>query len=239
MKLFLFLCFAALFFVSCFTQKKSDVNFSRMKFSFKSPVTIIDGKGISDTIDIYITAKGEIKLYELPFKESYIDSGQLIFEKTRFEKFICDTSSLGFIIKNFNDELINPVNSDSVLERRAYFGGKRDLVDLDSFVLNKKSNLADGKFVVKYNSNYSLYDSAYFYFDNNFSKSDFVISRILEKKFNSKLYKIEMFIKHDAGLEKDPNFKGFFINKIEISKDAIQNLDSISTLFKRYEELKN
>ncbi len=234
---FLFIINLLAIFCSCvISNKHSANNITRIIVSTKSPDRIVDNRVELFVNDFYISYFGQYLLYELPYHKTYEINNKLIYDSLKYEYFVYNTNNkFGYSLKNSGDSFKIKINADSILQTRAY-GGTWDMGDifkeLEIKTFNKYSS-GHSKITCRYTFNNIFYDSANFYYDKDIKDIKFSLSKSLDSANNSKLYKIEMFLRKDRAATA-LNLKDFYINSIEIKKVPVVNENELKKLFQRF-----
>ncbi len=209
----------------------------RIAVSLTSPIKIENNVPISDTNTFYINYLEGYRIYEFPRHIVFEDSSKIIYDSIKYNFFVYDTSKkYGYLIKEIDSSLVTKVNADSILKSSGFEGGKGNL-----FKVNQK----DFKRVTKYKDNVieEVYisndlsgsvDSTLIYFDKGLNDIPFSWSSILDKKYNSKLYKIEIYLNHKQPEKSVKLSEKFFVNTIAFKRDTQVNNQKVRNLFERY-----
>ncbi|MGG9961613.1 hypothetical protein [Ferruginibacter sp. SUN106] len=143
------------------------------------------------------------------------------------------------MLKDIRDSLGKKIAGDTILAARAFNGDNRNFDMADSLkALGKttivRERLSENEFIDKYYfANPNFYDSAYFHYSNELRTIRFTISNTLDSVNNSKLLKVQYFIKHDDS-KTAPKFKNFYINSFEIQNAPAKNESALKDLFDRF-----
>ncbi|GAB2836097.1 hypothetical protein [Ferruginibacter profundus] len=223
-----------------FTTKEQANNYTRIKVIYKSPDYIIDDKEYWFDAEIFVTYNGNYTIYELPYHKTYSINERLVYDSAKYEYFICnENNKQGFLLKDIRDSLSKKIAGDSILAARAFNGDNRNFNMADSLkALGKttivREHLSENKFIDKYYfANPNFYDSAYFYYSNELRNIRFTISNTLDSVNDSKLLKVQYFIKHDDS-KTASKFKSFYINSLEIQNAPSPDESALKDLFDRF-----
>lgn len=229
---------------SCLGSSKNlKKNIIRIGVTTRIPDRIVDNHGETFIHDFFISYYGQYLLYELPYHKTYEINNELIYDSVKYEFFICDhDTKAGYLLKNISDSLKMKIKGDSILRTRAYYGSA-DMTDAFAELKIKtldKLSIINTITIYKYTFDNNFYDSAYFYYCKDLTGIEFSFSRSLDSIYNSKLCKIQLFIKKDSSVT-SPELKDFFINSFEIRKAPVTNAGGIKDLFDRFiaDEKKN
>jgi hypothetical protein len=209
----------------------------KIKVTYKSPEEIIDGKGVSFLTSFNINYYKQYIVVELSYHVTSEINNKLIYDSIKYEYFVCNpVNKFGYLLKNISDSFKVKINGDSILRTRAYNGVGMDSVkfsDVGGVKSIQKLHTSSGLIHKYLFNNDNFYDSAYFYYDEKLKWVPFSADKVLDSMNNSKLFKLEFFIKHDtAGVT--PNLKDFFINSLEISEEQVTNKNGLKILFERF-----
>jgi hypothetical protein len=223
--------------LSCVVNKQNSGNtITRIMVSYISPDRVINNKGESFIYDFYISYYRQYRLYELPYHKTLEIDNRLIYDSTKFDFFIYNTTNkFGYLLKGPTDSFKVKMSSDSILKLRA-LGGTWDIADFFKEVKNKslcKLTDINESEVYRYIFENEFYDSAYFYYKKDLKNIEFSISKTLDSSYDSKLYRVQHFIKHN-GASITPALKDFYINSIEFDKKPAANENEIKALFERF-----
>ena len=226
-------------FTSCVTTSKMHTEMiRRIKYTFKMPDKIIENKGMGDTVIFYVSYQGDLIVYELPYRTASVDNGILMYDSLKYEYFIFNRKdSFGYSLKNISDTFLYKKKIDSMLKGRGADQGKGNYDVLKEMKKDSFSEIYNNgsKKIYKYLIADNHTDSSYYYFDNDLIDIEFSFSRQLDSVYNSKLYKMEVFVKHDDSLSKaNPALTHFFITSCEIIRDP--NVKAIGNLFRHYKQ---
>lgn len=209
----------------------------RIKVTTISPDRIVDNKGVSFFNQFYISYYDRCRIYELPYHKTYEIDNRLIYDSVKYEFFICTAdNNLGYLLKEPSDSFSIKIKGDSILNTRAYGGDgltKGDLFKELKIESTKKVIEDNEKLLYRYTFINQVYDSAYFYYNSYLKDIKFSFSRPLDSTNNSKLNKIELFIKHN-GPNTPAQLKAFYINSFEISIAPSENEQELKNLFERF-----
>lgn len=202
--------------------------------STKSPDRIIDNHGESFIHDFYISYYDQFIIYELPYHKTHEIDNKLIYDSLKYEFFICNSKNKqGYLLKNSTDSFNKRMIGDSILTSRAY-GGEAAGVDFSSTKIKTISKINNSSILIyKYVFDNEYYDSAYFHYNKELKDIKFSLDKSLDSSNNSKLFKIEFFIKHDSAAA-SLNLKDFYINRFEIKKVPSANEQGLRDLFERF-----
>ncbi len=222
---------------SCLGSSKNlKRNIIRIEVTTRSPDRIVDNRGETFVHDFYISYYGQYLLYELPYHKTYEINNEVIYDSVKYEFFICNhDTKAGYLLKNIGDSLKIKIKGDSILRTRAYYGSG-DMTDAFAELKIKaldKLRIINAETIYKYTFDNNFYDSAYFYYCKDLTDIEFSFSRLLDSMYNSKLCKIQLFIKKDSSIT-SPELKGFFINSFEIRKTPVTNEGEIKNLFDKF-----
>jgi hypothetical protein len=223
-------------FCSCIkSNKKLRGNITRIKVTYVSPDRVIENKGVSFISEFYISYWGKYTIYELPYHITNEIDNVLIYDSTKYEFFICKKNkTTGYLLKNLNDSFAKKIAGDSIIATRAMAGGDGNqfgFTDIEIKSINKLSDVEPVTYRYLFDS--AFYDSAYLSYKNELKNIEFSLSKTLDSTYNSKLCKIQLFIKHDT-LGILPNLKDFYINSFEISDAPSKNEQALKDLFERF-----
>jgi len=194
-------------------------------------------------IDFYVSYFKQYVLYELPYHKTHEINNELVYDSVKFEYFILNSKrDYGYLIKSENDSFSHfNIRKDSILNTRAYFYfdtlKKEDLFREMTMKKEDKISVGKEKEIHKYIFDHYFYDSAYFYFDKSLKQIKFSFSKSLDSTYDSKLYKMQMFIKHNKSQDTISALKDFYINSFEIIKEPVS--EEVKKLFKRYIAFEN
>jgi len=223
--------------ITCIVNKKRLENdITRIRVTTKIPEKIVDEKGQTIVIDFYVSYYRQYMIYELPYHKTFEINNRLIYDSIKYQFFICNTKKNGYLIKSPVDTFTRRIIGDSILLANAYGGSGWDTLDI--FRELKISNITklsgnDKKIIYKYTFQNEFYDSAYFYYNRDLKDIKFSFSKKLDAANNSKLNKVELFLKHDAN-NTPPQLKDFYVNSLEIAKAPGENEQELKNLFERF-----
>jgi hypothetical protein len=202
------------------------------------PLQIIDGKGVVDTINSYITSYKDYKIYEFQYHKTLENEHKVIYDSIKFEYLICNPrKKFGYLIKQFDESFKEKKKIDSILSKHGLITTKTDSFYVTNSILKSHDKIYDDGSKVIYRNLYEgFYDSVYLIFDKKLNNTEFSISRYEDSIHRSKLSKLMLFIRHDSKENAIPNQKDFYITSIEIKKDTAKNEEKLITLFKRFIE---
>lgn len=232
----IFILIQAGLFFTCSTHISKN-NLTRIKVKFCTPITIENDKLIGDTIIVFISNFLNYKIIELPNRVSLQDGLEVIYDTINYEYLIENiTKKEGYMLKGLNDTFKLISNKDSIINSRAFKGLKGDFVETDKMgLITKGEKIGNGKlYIKKYLTTKVIYDSLYFYYDTNLKDLNFSLSKQLDIINDSKLFKIEMFIKSDSLKNAFPNAKDFFKNSIEFMIEKNNKESELLTLLNRF-----
>lgn len=222
---------------SCVTSnKKSEKEIVRCNVVTKIPEKIIENHGEMLVIDFFVSYYNQYVLYELPYHKTYEIDNKLIYDSLKYEFFIYNSNNeYGYCLKNQNDSFVLRVNKDSVLKARAYGGNVEIEAIFKEVKIKSLNNLNnDGQTCIyKYEFDNDFYDSAYFHYDTALKEIRFSLSKSFDSANNSKLYKVQLFLKQDRSAAA-LNLKDFYINSFEIRKAKSKNEIVLKRLFDRF-----
>ncbi len=229
----LLLCFSC-----CTSIKKID----RIKFSFIIPLEIAGGNCKKEKIEFYVSYLDNYIIYELPFHITNAENNILQYDSIKYEYLIFNKNEkIGYLLKSITDTFKIVSNIDSILKERGFNGGKGDYDIFDNLeILNKKILLDKGnKKLFRYIFKNDYYDSAYVYFDKGLKKVSFSLSKSLDSVNESKLVKLQYFLKKDTATMKSDCEKDFFSNIFEISEEKSENTKALNDLYERFRKNAN
>jgi hypothetical protein len=227
-----------IFLISCSSKYSNrQEQIKRIKISAIMPVEIINGYGIKDTLAIFASYFNKYRIYELHYHNTMEVDNKLIYDSSKYDYFINNSDKdFGYFLKNISDSFIKKINSDSILCKRAFCGGKGQSTSepdtLNPILIVTKQK----KSIYKLLPGSGVYDSLYFYYDDTLTDIDFSWSKHYDSMYNSKLYKIEMFIHPNFTDEKNPNLKDYYISSFEIKSEPVKNEEELKKLFDRFIE---
>lgn len=226
--------------VSCSLKEHETNNIiRRIKVSFSTPANILSGKGIGDSISIFVNYSGNYIIYELPYHKTLQEKNKLIYDSIKYNLLFCNSENhLGFYLANEGDKIGKKINCDSILVSRAFYGGfgfpQKNEFTKDSIPVIVSSEKDQSIYRYKYNGEF--YDSAYFTYKKYYKDFEFIFIKHYDSIYNSKLSKIQLFIRHDKKLDENPELKNFFITSYEMKDEPIKNEKEIKQLFDRFIE---
>jgi hypothetical protein len=216
------------------SNKLFENNITRIKVTTKIAGRIVEGHGENIIVEFYISYYKQYAIFELPYHVISEIDNVLIYDSTKYDYFVCSLNNkTGYLLKTPADSFGKKIKGDSILKDRAYGGGGTDSFRLEGLTIKSVKKLNNDSSIVYrylYNDN-SFYDSAYLHLDKNLKEISFSFDKSLDSINDSKLSKIQLFLKHDDS-QGNPNLKDFYINSFEIAKTPVEN--NIKTLFERF-----
>jgi hypothetical protein len=228
---------SSLFFIySCgINKKQSKKDIIKIMVTTTIPEKISGDHVEINTLDFYISYCDQYILYELPYHKTYAINNRMVYDSIKYDFFIYNANdNFGYCLKSINDSFKIKINSDSILKERAY-GGNLDIDNIFKEIKIKslsKLDSTDTTVTFRYVFNHKPYDSAYFFYNGNLKDVRFSLSKSLDSFYNSKLYKVQLFIKNDNA-SAFPNQSNFYVNSFEIKKLRIKKNTEIRGLFER------
>ncbi len=224
------------FISSCLSIHKQSISGSieRIKITYKSPEKVVDNIGISFTSEFYISYRGQYTIYELPYHVTKQINNELIYDSTKYEYLICNKQhNMGYMVKQLTDSIGKKIAVDSIIATRAMGGGAGNLDVFAELKIKSVNKIEDTNLVIyKYLFDNYSYDSAYFYYKDELKDVKFSFSKKMDSAHNSKLSKMQFFIKHDT-INQIPGLKNFYINSFEIESAPNKNEQALKDFIER------
>lgn len=88
----------------------------------------------------------------------------------------------------------------------------------------------------RYNVDTPFYDSAYY--NDKLKPLEYSLSRSLDSAYNSKLYKVHLFIKHDKDTVPQ-GLRDFYINSVDFAIEPATNMAALQGLLDRFIQKEN
>lgn len=230
----------------CICCKNNDRNLHAIKLIVNYPLVQLEKNEVlklPDTVPIFYF--GDYVLYNIPYRETFENSGSLISEEKKNSYFIFrKKDKYGFLLDSlkFNSRT-NKVNVDSFLFQRCYLANFDCVYDSLVERLTKKTEEGILKMYIPkkyYGEDY--YDSAYYYYSYKFNNIDYVLSKQLDKSNGMKLYKVRLLYNEKVSIKYNFTLpKRELLYKIE--KYTISDSEKVLSFFKQvqkeYDALKN
>lgn len=217
-------------------------NILRIRVSLITPIKIVEGAGIIDTIPVYINYLKGYTVYELSVRETLEDEYNLIYDSLKFEYYVFNNKkSYGYLLKNLSDTFGSPIKRDSILPRRGFDEGRGDAnIDTQPGVISvKKVKDSVGILINRYIFDSEKYDSVYICFDKKLVDVPFSFSKIQDAKYQSKMYAGYVFLKHEKNYDLNSKLNGFFINRFEMTRVPVENERELLKLIARLKKKEN
>ena len=235
MKKLCFVFISAVLLYGCLPGKKSmQSNNDKINFFF-TYVMKINGVVARDTFNMYITQVDKYITYEIPYHLTSEIDNILIYDSLKYEFFIYDsTKNYGYLFRNLTDTLAKQIIKDSLLKSRAMMDIEMSSVEKIFKITSNSETINGNEIIHKYYILDTLTDSSYYYYKPHINNNRFSLSRILDSRYNSQLYKIILFYKKGIFSDKDSGiFDGL---KMEIKKVPLTNLAQMKILIAKIEQ---
>lgn len=220
-----------LIFISSFLLTACSTQITKERFILSMPILHIDSSIEDFKTDFAVITYKDIKLYELPYRESFQVNDSLVSDTISYEYFIFKKEdSHGFLLRDITGQFEKKYKVDSILIPRAYYH-----VDFDSFISFPKNKYKGRKNTqmqcrIVYSTDKPGIDSIAAYFDPELNGLNLSLSKTLDDLLNAKLYKIEWWL-NPAGYSGKQ-----LLRSMEIRKVGVDNTTDILNFIKRYEK---